>query len=185
LGLDDAEVVKKHMRALLLPLSLGMAIVAMGCGGSPKPKDPSATPAADDAPKWDSSSTTNQPQDKTPTTGPVVATPVPATGRSGEVYDKEETEIVLKRAARQVNANCGAATNEDGKATGPWGKGTVTIVLGHNGHSKSATMAPPFDGKPPGKCTVQAFSNMTFPPWGGADMTLDWEVDIAQPGSRK
>jgi hypothetical protein len=96
-------------------------------------------------------------------------------------YDKESVEIGLKRAARQVKANCGATTDEEGKATGPWGKTTVTVKIGHNGHSQGATIGAPYDSKPVGKCVVQAFAILTFPPFAGGDTTVDWPVEIVQP----
>jgi hypothetical protein len=109
-------------------------------------------------------------------------TPSPVTGqRSKDVYDKEATEIVLARAARQVKANCGFAKDEDGNAKGPWGKTAVTVNLGHNGHIRGATIPAPFDGKPAGKCALQAFSTLTFPPWSGPDTSVDWPIEIAQP----
>ena len=89
--------------------------------------------------------------------------------------------MVLKRAARQVKDNCGSATDENGKASGPWGKALVTVSLGHTGHSKGATISAPFDAKPTGRCALQAFANLTSPPWAGGDTSVEWEVDIAQP----
>ncbi len=100
---------------------------------------------------------------------------------ASDVWDKESTEISLKRAARQVKDNCGAAKDANGKATGPWGPTKVSINLGHNGHAKGATVPAPYDGTPPGKCAVQAFSNLTFPPWAGADIVVDWDVELVQP----
>jgi hypothetical protein len=111
---------------------------------------------------------------------PTTQAPAP-TQRRSDVYDKEATEIVLNRAARQVKANCGHAKDEDGKEKGPWGKTTVTITLGHNGHSKGATVPSPYEGKPTGKCAVQAFSNLTYPPWSGPDTPVDWPIEIDQP----
>lgn len=90
--------------------------------------------------------------------------------------------MVLNRAARQVKANCGSAKDEDGKAVGPWGKTTVTITLGHNGHTKGATLAPEYEGKPSGRCILQAFSNLTYPPWSGADTSVDWSLEVSPPG---
>ena len=84
-------------------------------------------------------------------------------------------------AARQVQANCGFAKDEDGKGVGPWGKTSVSITLGHNGHTKGVTIPEPFDGKPTGKCAVKAFGNLTFPPWSGPDETIEWPVEIPQP----
>jgi hypothetical protein len=114
--------------------------------------------------------------------GLVAATVVSSAAFAGDTYDKEQTEVVLNRAARQVLGNCGFAKGEDGKAIGPWGKTNVSITLGHNGHAKSVTIPEPFDGKPTGNCAVKAFSNLTFPPWSGPDETIEWPVEIHQPG---
>jgi hypothetical protein len=89
--------------------------------------------------------------------------------------------IALRRAARGVKANCGAATDEDGKANGPWGKATITVKLGHNGHSRGATVPAPYDGKPVGKCIAQAFAIVIFPPFPGGDTTIDIPVEVVQP----
>ena len=100
---------------------------------------------------------------------------------AGDNYDKEATEVILGRAARQVQANCGFAKGEDGKAAGPWGKTSVSITLGHNGHTKGVVIPEPFEGKPTGNCALKAFSNLTFPPWSGPDETVDWPVEIPHP----
>ncbi|HXN30256.1 MAG TPA: hypothetical protein VN894_00280, partial [Polyangiaceae bacterium] len=42
-------------------------------------------------------------------------------------YDKEAVDAQLKRAAKQVRANCGAASDEEGAKTGPWGSTAATI----------------------------------------------------------
>ncbi len=89
--------------------------------------------------------------------------------------------MVLKRAARQVKANCGASVGEDGKASGPWGKATVTVKLGHNGHSQGATVEAPYDGKPVGRCMTQAFSILIFPPFAGPDADVEWPVEVVKP----
>ncbi len=105
------------------------------------------------------------------------------TAWAGDTYDKEHTDVVLARAARIVKDNCGQAKDSDGKATGPWGKTKVSVQLGHTGHSIGATIPAPFDGKPTGKCAVQAFTNLTFPPWSGPDTTVDVDVEIVKPGT--
>jgi hypothetical protein len=96
-------------------------------------------------------------------------------------YDKEAVDISLKRAARQIKANCGAATDEEGQALGPWGKTTVTVKLGHNGHSQGATVTGGFESKPVGKCIERAFSGLLFPPFAGPDATVDYEVEVVKP----
>ncbi len=97
-------------------------------------------------------------------------------------YDRDAVEAELKRGARQVKANCGAATDDEGQATGPWGRTKATIVLGRNGHVRQVTVPPPFDGKPVGVCVIHAFDKMWFPPYAYAtDVSVDWDVDVAQP----
>jgi hypothetical protein len=146
--------------------------------GSPKPaKDPSDTPPPEETPKWEGAA----PQPTTTSTGGAPRVKE-ASERRTDQYDKDATEVVLKRASRQVKDNCGAAKDDDGKASGPWGKVTIQVMLGRNGHSKGVTVPAPFDGKATGKCIVQAFSNLTFPPWAGSDTQVDWEVDVVQAG---
>jgi hypothetical protein len=97
-------------------------------------------------------------------------------------YDKDAVEIELKRAARQVKANCGSATDDDGKAGGPWGDTKASVVLGRNGHIRQVTVPSPYDGKPVGLCVVHAFQRITFPPYAGSsDVVLEWDVQIVQP----
>ena|SRR5258708_27087395 len=154
-------------------------LVAFQCGGSPA-KDPSNSEttnhADDEAPKWDSNSSPT-PSAKSSGAGGGNA---PA-ARRGDQYDKEQTEVSLKRGSRQVKDNCGHAKDSDGKLTGPYGKATVSLTLGHNGHMKDVKVPAPFDGKPTGNCIVQCFDNVIFPPWAGADTTVDWEVEVVQP----
>ena len=111
----------------------------------------------------------------------LAATAVTTAALASDTYDKEQTEVALARASRQVHDNCGMATNEDGVRSGPWCKTNVTVTLGHNGHSKGVTIPDPFNGKPTGNCAVKAFSNLTFPPWSGPDTSVDWPVEIPKP----
>lgn len=186
---------------------MGLAVCGLvACGGAKKPAtDPTAAPATTDeseSTKWDSSSesadnarrsknlsasakrddsgsdsTTSSASSSEPTT----PSP-PQKQRRSDEYDKEATEVVLKRAARQVKGNCGAATDEDGKASGPWGAAKMMLVLGHNGHMKEVSVGAPFDGKPTGRCATQAFKLLTYPPWAGSDLTIDYPVEIVAPG---
>jgi len=97
-------------------------------------------------------------------------------------YDRDAVEVELKRAARQIKANCGAATDDEGKATGPWGSTKATVVLGRNGHVKQVTVPSPYDGKPVGVCAVHAFQRIQFPPYAGSsDATVEWDIEIKQP----
>jgi hypothetical protein len=104
----------------------------------------------------------------------------PADSKTG--YDKYAVEVQLKRAARQVKANCGSATDDDGKATGPWGSTKASVILGRNGHVKQVAVPSPYDGKPVGLCVVHAFEKIVFPPYGGSsDVSVDWDIEIAAP----
>jgi hypothetical protein len=140
----------------------------------PKPPSPVSTPAAGGG-----SSSAAEASD-TPAASADSGPHVPAT-LGGASYDRKTLEVGLKRAARQVKANCGASTDDNGVAGGPWGKTTVTVKLGHNGHSKGGTVPAPFDGKPTGKCAVQAFANLIYAPFPGADTDVDWPVEISKP----
>jgi hypothetical protein len=101
--------------------------------------------------------------------------------RNKNTYDKEQTEIPLRRAARQAKANCGLAKDESGIATGPWGKLNITVTLGHNGHLRSSIVPAPYADKPVGKCIEKAFAGIVFPTWEGSDIDLDWEVEVVKP----
>ncbi len=97
-------------------------------------------------------------------------------------YDRDAVEVQLKRAARQIKSNCGSATDDEGKATGPWGSTKASVVLGRNGHVKQVTVPSPYDGKPVGICVVHAFEKLVFPPYAGSsDVSLDWDIEIAAP----
>jgi hypothetical protein len=97
-------------------------------------------------------------------------------------YDKDAVEVQLKRAARQVKANCGSATDDEGKATGPWGSTKASVVLGRNGRVKGVTIPSPYDGRPVGDCVVHAFEKLVFPPYAGSsDVSVDWDIEITPP----
>jgi hypothetical protein len=105
---------------------------------------------------------------------------------SGPVpYDKDSVEVELKRGSRQVKANCGAATDDDGHATGPWGKTKASITLGRNGHIKQVTVPAPYDGKPVGLCIAHSFDKIQFPPYAAdTDAVVDWDVELVRPKGR-
>jgi len=161
--------------------ALFFALGIVACGGEKKEaKDPSDKPVPEETPKWEGADRT-PPEDKPKAGAPRVNEPPK---QRSDQYDKEATNVALKRAARQVKDNCGATKDENGKATGPWGKLTVQVQLGHNGHSQGTTVPPPYAGKPVGNCIERAFKNLTFPPWQGADTQVDWEVELVEPGKK-
>lgn len=172
----------------------GLAIVIWGMcaagllacgGGKEKAKEPTDKPAyTDETPKWEGASA---PDSNAPTKSSSGGAPAvnEAPAKRTDQYDKEATEVVLKRAARQVKENCGQAKDENGKAVGPWGTATIQVQLGHNGHSKGTTIPSPFQGKPTGNCVEKAFTNLTFPPWSGSDAEVTWEVELVEPGKEK
>jgi hypothetical protein len=109
------------------------------------------------------------------------STPKEKEARSESKYDKENTDVVLARAARQVKGNCGSAKDDEGKMIGPWGKVSIKVLLGRNGHTRSVSVPAPFDGKPVGKCIANAFSILQYPPWSGSDTEVDWDVEVIEP----
>jgi hypothetical protein len=125
--------------------------------------------SSDDKPASRSSSTSSDSSSSSKSSGP---TP----------YDRDAVEVQLKRAARQVKANCGSATDDEGKATGPWGTTKASVVLGRNGRVKQVSVPSPYDGKPVGDCVVHAFEKLVFPPYAGSsDASVDWDIEIVAP----
>jgi hypothetical protein len=185
------------MRAAIFTGVLAFAFVVGACGSDKKkakdPTDEGPPPSAnDETPKWEGASRVSDTQSgsssgssggKSSSGGGAKVNEAP-TKRSDQ-YDKEAVDVPLKRASRQVKENCGAAKDDNGKATGPWGKVTIQVMLGHNGHSKEVTIPAPFNEKPVGRCIEKAFTNLTFPPWGGADTQIDQEVELVEPGKEK
>lgn len=100
-------------------------------------------------------------------------------------YDKQMVDQKLKRAATQVNAHCGSATEEDGKRHGPWGKTKVTVTIDNNGHSRDTTIPAPFDGTAVGRCATNAFNNFQFPPFNAGDQKVDVDVELVKPADEK
>jgi hypothetical protein len=170
------------MRYLSPLVTVVTCVVLAGCPAPPKQVgDVSAEgsgPKSDEpSTKWEGATA---PKPAQPTSGSS-ATVNEAPTRRSDQYDKEGTDIVLRRSAIQVKGNCGAAKGDDGKATGPWGKMSIQVALGSNGHSKGVTVPQPFQGKPVGNCIEKAFANLSYPPWGGSDASVDWEVELIEP----
>jgi hypothetical protein len=108
--------------------------------------------------------------------------PSPSPSDVAASYDKDAVEAQLRRAAKQVKENCGAASDEDGNKPGPWGKTAATVVLGRNGHVQDVTVPAPYNGKPVGDCVVRSFKKIQFPPYpGSSDVSVSWDVEIVQP----
>jgi hypothetical protein len=100
----------------------------------------------------------------------------------GTPYDKDSVEIELKRASRQVKANCGSSTDDNGTAPGPWGKTTASITLGRNGHVKDVSVPAPYDGQPDGLCVINAFTKIQFPPYASSsDVVVPWDIELVKP----
>ena len=142
--------------------------------GDPDAKMPSST-SASTTPAKSASADEDHPAGAAPSSD--------SASSSGKVpYDRDSVEVELKRGVRQVKANCGAATDDDGQAKGPWGRTKASITLGRNGHIKQVTVPAPFDGTPVGLCVVHAFDKIQFPPYANpTDVTVDWDIDIVQP----
>ena len=107
------------------------------------------------------------------------ATTLPASLGMG--WDRDLTAKELARAARSVKANCGSATDDDGKANGPWGQTQVSVRLHHKGHTKDAAAQGEYANTPVGHCIERAFTNLEFPPWDGHDVTIQYDVEVVKP----
>lgn len=192
---EAAPVVKQGMRAIWTLWGAAGLASLVACGqpktasdshGDDQPPPPSSgadggSHVDDDQPSMPAGPATTTTTKHGPAAAGTTSAPSSPVPTSTTVYDKEAVEVGLKRAARQTKANCGAATDDEGKATGPWGKTTVTVKLGHNGHSQGATVTGGFAGKPVGKCIDCAFSGFLYPPFAGPDTTVDYEVEVVQP----
>jgi hypothetical protein len=100
----------------------------------------------------------------------------------GTPYDKENVEAQMRKTAKQIKANCGAATDEEGQKTGPWGTVHVSIVLGRNGRVKQVGVPAPYDGKPVGVCMSRALMKIVFPPYAGSDdVSIEWDFELVKP----
>lgn len=191
------------MRTPVVVLGLSLAACALACGPSKKPaEDPSASSSSggDENKKWEEATPEDQ-RGSSPKSsssggsgGSSGSSGGAASGSSGgapapssppskrhDEYDKEATEVVLRRAANQVKGNCGAARDDDGKQTGPWGKTKVSLTLGRNGRMKGVQLPSNYENKAAGRCIVNAFQGLIFPPWSGQDATIDWDIELVQP----
>jgi hypothetical protein len=163
-------------------LATAVAVLLGGCGPSKPPLAPdSNSETTAESPENNSSSSSSRGAPATSGTSTPGAGIQERGDRNKNAYDKEATDVVLRRAARQAEANCGFAKDEAGVAAGPWGKLTVKLTLGHNGRLRTVTVPASYDGKPAGKCIEKAYTGLIFPTWEGADLDLDWDLDIAKP----
>jgi hypothetical protein len=90
-------------------------------------------------------------------------------------FDEKQTELELKRAARSAET-CASVVTE----AGPSGVAKTTLVFGNDGHVKTATVAPPFTDTAIGKCVLRAMQAVIVPPFVGAEVTKDWDVDVSK-----
>jgi hypothetical protein len=149
------------------------------CGSS----ETTSSHASDDSPPSSSSSSSSDTGSGGGGSSSASSDPAPSAPTGGKTpYDKDSVEIELKRASRQVKANCGSATDDSGAATGPWGKTTAAVTLGRNGHIKDVTVPAPYDGAPSGVCAVNAFKKIQFPPYASSsDVVVQWDIEFVKP----
>jgi hypothetical protein len=103
-------------------------------------------------------------------------------GGGGGSYDKEAVEAQLRKAAKQIKSNCGAASDDEGNKTGPWGTAHTSIALGRNGHVKQVSVPAPYDGKPVGICLARALQKIVFPPYAASDdASIEWDFELVKP----
>ena len=66
----------------------------------------------------------------------------------------------------------------------PHGEGAVTVTFSGVGKSTKATIAAPFDGTPMEQCATRAFVNIIVPPFEGADVDMNYAVNL-KPDEKK
>jgi hypothetical protein len=171
------------MNRLLSLLLLGTALSGVACGTKKPASSPDETDTTTGVPaeKWDTSSQTAEAAKEPAKTGTGAPKVHETASKKDSEYDKEATNVVLNRATRQVKDNCGFATDDTGKATGPWGKLDLKLLLGANGHMRTVTVPDPYAGKPVGRCVEKAFANLIFPPWSGEDTEVTWPAEVVKP----
>ncbi|MGH7272767.1 MAG: hypothetical protein ACREJ3_20245 [Polyangiaceae bacterium] len=179
-------MVRLRYRALAyIALCAVLGAACIGCGGEVKQAE---SPASEESPRVDHAASAGSAgsagDESSSAAAPVSDSAPPQVAASPDkpAYDKDAVAMELKRAARQVRANCGSATDDDGSATGPWGKTIASVTLGRNGHVQKVTVPAPYDGHPVGKCIVDAFDKIWFPPYAGSsDVVVDWDVEVVKP----
>jgi hypothetical protein len=151
----------------------------IACGGATKQAN-APDQGADEMKSSAESTNAASGESSNPTSSVPSQADVPSSGKTA--YDKEAVEAQLKRGARSVKASCGSATDEDGQATGPWGKVQAHITLGRNGHVRQVSVPSPYAGTPAGVCVTHAFDKIQFPPYAAPDdVAVDWDVELVKP----
>jgi hypothetical protein len=145
------------------------------------PPSTGSSHASDDSSSSNSASSSKDDGPSGGSAAPPPSSDSPPSG-SGTPYQKDAVEIELKRASRQIKANCGSATDDNGTASGPWGKTTAAVTLGRNGHIKEVAVPAPYSGQPEGDCAVNAFKKIQFPPYASSsDVILQWDIEFVKP----
>lgn len=96
---------------------------------------------------------------------------------SKKKFDQRQAEIELKRAARSAES-CALGVVGPGEKEQPKGEAEVSLVFGNDGHVKSASIAPPFEGTKVGKCALRAMGAVIVPPFVGPEQPVTWKVDL-------
>jgi len=89
-------------------------------------------------------------------------------------WDAKQANIEMHRAANSAES-CPESVTE--KA--PKGMASITVVVGNDGHVKSATIADPYgEDTAVGKCVLRAMKAVIVPSYQGPEQTLNWEIDL-------
>lgn len=88
-------------------------------------------------------------------------------------FDKRQSEIELKRAARSA-ATCRGVVTEDA----PAGTAKVSLTFAPAGHVEKSSIAPPYEDTAVGKCVLRAMAAVIVPPFEGDAVTLEWEIEL-------
>jgi hypothetical protein len=143
--------------------SVVAAGICLGLGGchSEQPAQSPSNDTSDEtaSPKWSGGS--SKPAD--------TAAPESMKGK----FDQEQANVVMARAAKNAHTCVGVAPKDD-----PRGDAQVTVIFSGIGRSTKATVSGEFQGKTIGDCVERAFVGIIIPPFDGADMEMQYPVDL-------
>ena len=90
-------------------------------------------------------------------------------------FDKEQTEMELKRATRSAETCTGVV---EAKA---YGEIEVTITFQEDGTVRQVAVPAPHDGTPLGDCITRAYEAVIVPPYSGGDQIMSWKLTLKKP----
>jgi hypothetical protein len=92
-------------------------------------------------------------------------------------FDRNQTEMELKRATRSAES-CPGVVAEQEKKDHPRGETRVSVTFQEDGTVRQISIPSPFDGTPVGDCVMRAYKSVIIPPYTGGDQIIDWDLSL-------